>query len=99
MKTEKNRTTPSYLDDVILPLTLVEQLCRQEAETNPIGKDLFQSGKQQAYSHIYFKLKPILEKGKWIAGDKILYKVAIPILAFCLGFLSCMWFFGLTNRF
>lgn len=38
-------------------LTSVEQLCKQEAEKNPVDKDLFQSGKQQAYSHIYFEIK------------------------------------------
>ena len=85
------------LGAVISRLTSVEQLCKQEAEKNPVGKDLFQSGKQQAYSHIYFEMKPILEIANWIAGDRALGKVAIGIVSFCLGFLACMWVFGLTN--
>jgi hypothetical protein len=85
------------LGAVISRLTSVEQLCKQEAEKNPVGIDLFQSGKQHAYSHIYFEMKPILEKANWIAGDRWFYKVAIGGIAFCLGFLACMWMFGLIN--
>lgn len=99
MKKDNNSTKNSNLrlGDVIRQLTFVEQLCKQEAEKNPVNNDLFQSGKQQAYSHIYFKMKPILEKAKGIAGDKLFYKVAIGIISFCLGVLACMWMFGLTN--
>jgi hypothetical protein len=42
-------------------------------------------------------MKSILEKANWIAGDRAFYKVAIGIVSFCLGFLVCMWMFGLTN--
>jgi hypothetical protein len=42
-------------------------------------------------------MKPILEKANWIAGDRWFYKVAIGGIAFCLGFLTCMWMFGLIN--
>jgi len=76
------------LGAVISRLTSVEQLCKQEAEKNPVGKDLFQSGKQQAYSHIYFEMKPILEKANWIAGDRAFYKVAISVISFCLGLVT-----------
>ena len=85
------------LDTFISILTSLEQLCRKEAEKNPVGKDFFQSGKQQAYSHIYFEIKSILKEANWISGDMALYKVAIGIVSFCLGFLFCMWMFGLTN--
>lgn len=101
MKKEQNSNIAQKpnlrLGAVISRLTSVERLCKQEAEKNPVGKDLFQSGKQQAYSHIYFEMKPILEKANRIAGDKAFHKVAIGIVSFCLGFLACMWMFGLTK--
>lgn len=40
----------------------IKQICKSEAEKNPIDKDLFQSGKQFAYSHIYFELLKIPQK-------------------------------------
>ena len=101
MKKEQNFNSAQKpnlrLDAVIGHLTSIEQLCKQEAEKNPVDKDLFQSGKQQAYSHIYFEIKQILEKADWIAGDRWFYKGVIGVISFCLGFLACMWMFGLTN--
>ena len=91
----KERKKSQRLGAVVTNLTSVLQICKQEAEKNPIGKDLFESGKQQAYSHIYFEMKPILERANWIAGDKALYKLGIGIVSFCLGILTCMWMFGL----
>lgn len=90
-------TQLNTLGAVISRLISIQQLCKQEAEKNPVGGDFFQSGKQQAYSHIYFEIKSIVKEANWIDGDRALYKVAIGIVSFCLGFLACMWMFGLTN--
>ena len=90
-------TQLNALGPVIDRLISIEQLCKQEAEKNPVGRDFFQSGKQQAYTHIYFEIKPIVKEANWIYGDRVLYKVAIGMVSFGLGFLACMWMFGLTN--
>lgn len=98
-ESQSNSTQKSNLRlrEVISRLSSIEQICKQEAEKNPVDKNLFESGKQQAYSHIYFEMRPVLERANWIAGDKQFYKFAIGIVSFCLGFLICMWMFGLTN--
>jgi hypothetical protein len=92
MKEEKQSLR---LNAVITKLTSIHQLCKEEAEKSPVGKDLFQSGKQAAYSHMYFVMKPILERAKWIDSDRIFYMVIVPIITFCLGFLSCMGMFNI----
>lgn len=40
----------------------IKQICKTEAEKNPVDKDLFQAGKQFAYSHIYFELLRIPQR-------------------------------------
>lgn len=100
-KSNKKEKSVFGLYSAIKQLNGLERTCKQEAEkviTDSDDKQFFNLGKKEAYSTIWFQLKPILDKANWSSTDKLMYKVLIGILSFCLGFLSCMWLFGLTNN-
>lgn len=78
---------------IIRSFNTVQEICKNEANINPLNKDMFQSGKQQAYSHMYFLLKPIIEKLNFYESDTYFYKIAGILFSFLLGFLFCMVYF------
>lgn len=73
------------IKEIISDLNELHNICKIEAEKNPINKDNFQSGKQTAYSHIYFEIKEIIDKANWLKSDRLFYKFAIPICALIVG--------------
>jgi hypothetical protein len=79
--------------EVIGRLNKLESICYKEANQNPVDKDLFQRGKQFAYSHLYFELKPITKSANWVKSDVGLYKIAVPLMAFCIGAIIGIYYF------
>lgn len=75
----------------------LKKTCKEQADKMPVNGNLFENGKQQAYSHVYFELEKVSKKLDWILGDRNLIKLGTVILSYILGFLSCMWAFGILK--
>lgn len=88
------------LDSAIMRLYEIERFCQVEAQKNPVNNDLFQSGKQQAYSHIYFELMPayldlisIVKRENQLSSDKLGLKMLIGVVSFCIGAICILFMF------
>ena len=81
-----------HLGSVISRLYDLEKVLYENANKNPNNlKDLFDSGKQQAYSHIYFEVKNIIKEHEIKDKGYINWKILNLILGFSLGGIF-MWF-------
>jgi hypothetical protein len=77
---------------VIRCLNDLEKVLYENANKNPNNlKDLLASGKQQAYSHIYFEVKNIIKEQEIKDKGYINWKILNLILGFSLGGLF-MWY-------
>ena len=81
-----------HIGSVISRLYDLEKTLCENANKNPNDlKDLLASGKQQAYSHIYFEVKNIIKEQEIKDQGYINWKILNLILGFSLGGLF-MWY-------
>ena len=81
-----------HIGGVISRLYDLEKTLYENANKNPNDlKDLFASGKQHAYSHIYFEVKNIIKEQEVKDKGYINWKILNLILGFSLGGLF-MWY-------
>jgi hypothetical protein len=92
--TKKNKNTEKQCDIhvVISRLNDLEKVLYENANKNPNNlKDLLASGKQQAYSHIYFEVKNILKEQAKKDVGYINWKIMNLIIGFAIGGLFVLY--------
>ena len=88
----ENKQKALHIGNVISRLYDLEKTLYENANKNPNNlKDLLASGKQQAYSHIYFEVKNIIKEQEIKDKGYINWKILNLILGFSLGGLF-MWY-------
>jgi len=88
----KNTRKQCDIHVVISRLNDLEKALYENANKNPNNlKDLLASGKQQAYSHIYFEVKNILKEQTKKDVGYINWKIMNLILGFAIGGLFVLY--------
>ena len=88
----ENKDKVLHIGGVISRLYDLEKTLYENANKNPNNlKDLLASGKQQAYSHIYFEVKNIIKEQEIKDKGYINWKILNLILGFSLGGLFMLY--------